>query len=109
ERRLTAEMSPHYRPLIWERFDTDPRTASHVDNEIRDIAGVHRLQGKPGIKELVGQRVRIYGHLFFDDVHRPCRCTPCNRLSTWEVHPVYGIDVEENGQWVPFHEWAAKR
>lgn len=107
-KRLTAEISPHFRPIIWERFDTDDRTAPHVV-DITDINDNKPLKGKPGIKELFGKTVRIHGHLYFADVHRPCFHTPCRRLSTWEVHPVYWIDVEENKEWVPFHEWASKR
>ncbi len=108
-KRLTAEISPHFRPLIWERFDTNDKTAPNVV-DVTDINNNKRLTGKPGIKELRGKTVRIYGHLYFDDVHRPCfEGPPCKRLSTWEVHPVYWIDVEENKEWVPFHEWASRR
>lgn len=43
-----------------------------------------------------GFPVRVRGHLFFDGEH-PVRCDmthPANsRASTWEIHPVYGIDV----------------
>ena len=110
-KRLTAEISPHFRPMSWERFDTDPRTAPHVA-DIPDINGAKRLTGKPGITDLKGRKVRIYGHLYFDDVHRPCEIVGCaapSRRATWEIHPVYSIDIEENGEWVPFREWAARR
>jgi hypothetical protein len=105
-KRLTAEISPHYRPIVWERFDTHSLTSPHVV-DITDINGAKPLRGQPGIKELIGQRVRIHGHLYFDDVHRPC-FKSC-RLSTWEIHPVYSIDVRDRGKWVTFHEWASSR
>jgi hypothetical protein len=106
KKRVTAEISPHFRPIVWERFDTNDKTAPEVV-DVTDINGNKPLAGKPGIKELIGQKVRIYGHLYFDDVHKPCKKS-C-RLSTWEIHPVYWIDVEENKVWIPFHEWAARR
>jgi hypothetical protein len=40
--------------------------------------------------------VRITGHLFFDASHRPCRGTSRpspRRSSSWEIHPVYNIEV----------------
>jgi len=84
---ITAEISPHMRPAKWE-----------VDNlEVL-------TQGKV--------LVRISGQLMYDASHRPCsdgvKALP-QRLSTWEIHPVYSIeicptaqqDVCADSQWVP--------
>jgi hypothetical protein len=65
----TAEMIPHFRPETW----TDKNVASVGDHP-----------------------VRIRGSLFYDDAHKPCsgvsRPNP-NRVSVWEIHPVYSLDV----------------
>ena len=64
----TAEMSPHYRPPGWT----------------------------PDRLTKLGKPVRIRGQLFYDNSHKPC--TPGHtpnphRVSLWEIHPVYSIDV----------------
>lgn len=72
---ITAEISPHFRPAVWEKvvsltykkvFETNP--------------------------------VRITGTLLFDAEHVPCingsiRQGNPVRISVWEIHPVYAIDV----------------
>jgi hypothetical protein len=88
---ITAEISPHFRPDSWNEFDQYEFT----------------------------HPVRLTGHLFYDASHRPCRpghpAQPA-RLSSWEIHPVYAIDVCKNSslgscpanddsKWTPFHEW----
>ena len=93
-RTITAEIIPHFRPKEWEVGQL---------NQIRD-----RLP------------VRITGHLLFDAAHRPCDGdTPresLKRASTWEIHPVYAIDVcvnttiascqaNNDAKWVPLHTW----
>lgn len=89
---ITAEISPHYRPTAW-----DPEY----------------LQG-------LKHPVRVTGHLFFDASHKPCtptkKASP-ERASSWEVHPVYAIDVCKHttiqgcspftsAHWTPLHEAA---
>src|SRR5262249_56066168 len=39
--------------------------------------------------------LRITGQMFFDGSHRPCVGDEGRppRISVWEIHPVYGIDV----------------
>lgn len=69
---VTAEMSPHFRPVGW----TD--------------AALNDTNGHP---------VRLTGQLFFDASHRPC--TPGHpqnpkRISLWEIHPIYAVDVCKN-------------
>jgi hypothetical protein len=84
---ITAEISPHMRPAKWELANLEPLAEGKV-------------------------LVRIGGQLMYDASHRPCsegaRVVP-QRLSTWEIHPVYSIEVCPtaqkgvcpNGQWVP--------
>jgi len=96
---ITAEMSPHFRPLTWARI-TNKR--------------VHH--------DLIQHPVRVTGHLFFDASHAPCRngTRPFpNRASIWEIHPVYAFDVCRNGTlgtcgagdesvWTPLDKWVEK-
>ena len=85
---ITAEISPHMRPAKWV------------------VSSLERLvQGKV--------LVRIGGQFMYDASHRPCspegRSNPPLRLSTWEIHPVYSIEICRvaqggacpEGQWVP--------
>ncbi len=88
---ITIEMTPHLRPSAW--------TPDNL-NRIR-------------------RPVRVSGQLMFDASHGPCRgskrASPARR-STWEIHPVYALDVcrartlaqcdaIDESKWVPFHEW----
>jgi hypothetical protein len=69
---VTAEISPHFRPAAWTP------------------ANLNRLN----------RPVRITGQLFFDASHKPCtKDKPENpkRQSTWEVHPVYAVEVCKSG------------
>ena len=87
----TAEMSPHFRPAAWDQ-----------------IAGIN-----------LRNPVRITGQLFFDASHKPCRNgrgpNP-QRISIWEIHPVYAIDVcssmtlvgcspSDESVWTPLDQW----
>jgi hypothetical protein len=91
---VTAEMSPHFRPEAW---------SSLVDMQIE-------------------RPVRITGSLFFDSSHHPCRdgqrASPA-RVSVWEVHPLYQIEVCKNktitkckvgldSQWIPLDQWESE-
>ena len=88
---VTAEMSPHLRPEAW----TDLPSLS------------------------IKRPVRVTGPLFFDGSHRAChgdtRPSP-NRISVWEIHPVYQFEVCKNKSlsgckvgddcvWVPLNWW----
>ena len=71
---VTAEISPHFRPDRWNAA-------------ILQSAKKHPL--------------RVIGRLMYDAAHRPCsgnplRGAPPRRISGWEVHPVYAIDVCKN-------------
>ncbi len=88
---VAAEMSPHFRPDSW----ADLPTIS------------------------VKRPVRVTGPLFFDGSHRPCRgdTRPSpNRISVWEIHPVYQFEVcknkslsackaGDNKAWIPLDRW----
>jgi hypothetical protein len=70
---VTAEVSPHFRPEIW-----NPTTLSNIAQS--------------------GRPLRFTGHLFFDGSHRPCaggKGSPARR-SLFEIHPVYSVDVCRN-------------
>jgi len=97
---VSAEMSPHFRPDSW-----------------------FRLAGTGSVKKretpLGSNPVRIRGPLFFDASHVPCapdkEANPA-RLSLWEIHPVYAIDVcsettiaacriDDESLWTPLNEF----
>lgn len=91
---VTAEISPHFRPASWNRFDVNPTEGPKVN-------------GLP----LKGSRVRLTGQLFFDASHSPCvngHGSAPRRRSIWEVHPVYAIDVFDaaKNKFVPLDVWA---
>lgn len=88
---ITAEVSPHFRPRVWEKV----------------------------VSARINRPVRVTGALFFDASHKPCgggkRPSP-QRASIWEIHPVYALDVcrsktknacsaSSSTAWIPFHEW----
>jgi hypothetical protein len=89
----TAEMIPHFRPAAW--------TDTNVDS----------VKDRP---------VRVRGPLFYDDAHKPCsgtsRPSP-NRVSVWEIHPVYSLDVcrqsdlaqcensTDSADWISLEDW----
>ncbi len=97
---ITAEISPHYRPAIWDGFD-----------------------GAKSLRALKNRPIRITGTLLFDAAHRPCENgAPLGknplRISVWEIHPVYAIDVcknntlarcsiSDNTAWTPYEQFSA--
>jgi hypothetical protein len=88
---VTAEMSPHLRPESWT--------------------------GLPGMT--IKRQVRVTGPLFFDGSHRACHGTvrpSPNRISVWEIHPVYQFEVcknkppatckvDDDASWIPLDQW----
>ena len=89
--RITAEVSPHYRPLPWT---------------VDALSEVKRA----------GFPVRITGHLFFDASHSACGFGEDWRASTWEIYPIYRIEVcntrnrqtcanSQKSRWTDLHEW----
>lgn len=73
---IVVEVIPHFRPAAYEVHVLNPIAERHVP-------------------------VRISGQLFFDASHHPCRDgipgrgDPA-RMSLWEIHPIYAIDVCKN-------------
>src|SRR5262245_48378950 len=101
--RVSAEMIPHLRPTSWNRVAGTGAKRKRVDP----------FEGTP---------IRITGQLFFDGSHTPCG-EPTGgadgrflaRVSNWEIHPVYAIDVcalsslsecpvDDESVWTPLHE-----
>jgi hypothetical protein len=97
---VTAEILPHFRPAVWERFDSNSCTVGHVTNPL----------------PVKGIRVRITGQLFFDGSHLPNSCARPNpggnplRRSVWEIHPVYKIEVFNvaTSGFITLEQWAAQ-
>ena len=93
---VTAEISPHFRPDGW-------------DAHAILLANDHPF--------------RVMGPLMYDASHRPCSGSPPKpgasapaRVSSWEIHPVYGIDVctkkslksckpSDDSVWIPVDQW----
>jgi hypothetical protein len=102
---VTAEITPHHRSEIYNRFDTLP--ADFLNGKPQK-PGEDKLEGHP--LPLPGERVRLTGQLFFDGSHSPCRNGHGGppRRSIWEIHPVYAIDVFDTTQnkFISFEEWA---
>ncbi len=94
---VTAEIIPHFRPAVWDRFDSNSCTSQHVTNPL----------------PVKGLRVRITGQLFFDGSHKPSPCSvpPAGgnplRRSVWEIHPVYKIEVFNGTSFISLEDWAA--
>jgi hypothetical protein len=103
---VTAEIIPHHRTKIYNRFDT--KLADFLNGKPQK-KGEDKLKGKP--LPLQGARVRLTGQLFFDGSHSPCRNGKGGppRRSIWEIHPVFAIEVFDTPQnrFIPFEEWAA--
>jgi hypothetical protein len=93
---VTAEISPHVRPDQWNA-DTLLSANDHP--------------------------LRFAGQLMYDAAHRPCSGSPPTRasgaparVSSWEIHPVYAIDVckkkslksckaDNDSVWTPLDQW----
>jgi hypothetical protein len=95
---VTAEISPHFRPAKWSIID---------------------------LRTPVKNPVRVSGPLFYDDAHEPCVMTggtlvgeSPQRISLWEIHPVYALDVcsstdprqcdvssDSAAVWTPYDQW----
>jgi hypothetical protein len=80
---LTAEIIPHLRPPEW-----------------LVLATLHKTQTKTAKERIAAldldRPLRITGQMMLDGLHNPC--TPGHpqspkRISVWEIHPVYSLDV----------------
>ena len=93
---VTGEITPHRRSPHYEK----------------DVLTQTRIAERP---------VRVTGQLFFDASHRPCvngePQESLQRISLWEIHPVYSIDVcrqktvdecsaDNNSAWIPIERFA---
>jgi len=102
---IVAEIIPHYRPPVWDLFDSPDYT--------------NFFKTHP---------VKITGQLFFDGSHVPCtaegkagnnpardNAKDFERLALWEIHPIYAIDLckftdktkcdpSNHNAWFPFSE-----
>lgn len=109
---VTAEISPHYRPLVWSKF----HDGQNVDIEalipglLKDRVVQNRTRGSRPLL------VRLTGPLFYDASHVPCllegekvlqRHQP-ERRSIWEIHPIYRIEVHDAKarRWLDLDRWA---
>jgi len=106
----TAEMSPHFRPTSWDA----QRISSQLAAFIYD-ASQKKLVPNPAATHNL---VRVTGQLMFDAPHKPCTngkrggSDPA-RVSLWEVHPVYEMDVCTktnagscaDSDWQPLDRW----
>jgi uncharacterized protein YgiM (DUF1202 family) len=95
---VTAEIIPHQRPALWDRFDCNRCTSRHVTNAL----------------PVKGLRVRVTGQLFFDGSHLPGPCgavagpNSFPRRAVWEIHPVYAIEAFDTvkNEFVRLEDWA---
>src|SRR6185295_4882845 len=89
------------------RLRTPPRS-SGTRRALLHRIGINRFRLKIGpvrnscgaqweriVAQELDHPLRVTGQMFFDGSHRPCvgeEGRP-RRISVWEIHPVYGIDV----------------
>jgi hypothetical protein len=98
---VTAEIIPHFRPAAWSMID---------------------------LRTPVKNPVRVTGQLFYDDAHEPCVMAggtlvgeSPQRISLWEIHPVYALDVcsstdpaqcdvssDSAAVWTPYDQWVIR-
>ncbi|HSS22014.1 MAG TPA: hypothetical protein VLL54_18215 [Pyrinomonadaceae bacterium] len=112
---VVAEISPHYRPQVWDKFH-DGQLAE-IEALIPGLLKNRAIENKTG--NTLELYVRLTGTLFYDASHRPCvfkdgkiveRHAP-ERFSIWEIHPIYRIEVYDRARkrWVDFDKWATRR
>jgi hypothetical protein len=110
---VTAEVNPHFRPVELEllgRLTGQPAAEKFVKAQ-------HRLAD-----DNLQRPMRFTGQLMFDALHKPCGSNgggPPDRGSSWEIHPVFSIDVchnatslntckfDDESRWKPLHSRAA--
>ena len=108
---VTAEISPHYRSMLWSRFHD-----GQIDEIQAALPGLLKGKVVEGMNG-VPIKIRVRGPLFYDASHQPCtfkssgevlRYGSPQRRSIWEVHPVYHIQVFDTAasKWMDLEEWA---
>ncbi len=80
---FTAEITPHFRPAEWLILSSLHKTATKTAAQRIAVMDLDRP-------------LRLTGQMMMDGSHKPC--TPGHsplpkRISVWEIHPVYAIDV----------------
>ena len=105
---VVAEVSPHFRPEQWEPLGRLVKTTPNA-TAAKKIAAMD-----------LRRPMRFTGHLFFDGSHKPCTGTTphgsSRRVSAWEIHPIYTIEVCINTslsgcprtdatKWQALHKW----
>jgi hypothetical protein len=110
---ITAELSPHHRPIEWDVLGRMTGTPT----------GQRLTKAHTKLKDENLQRpLRFRGQLFFDASHNLCangQPTAGNpaRRSHWEIHPVYSIDAckfttiancpSDGAVWTPLEDFLA--
>jgi hypothetical protein len=98
---VSAEISPHFRPDAWDKLAAASSNSTFTKYPLR-----------------------ITGVLTFDAEHMPCVAGKPHsgspvRISVWEIHPVYAVDVckfttlarcdaSDDSAWTPFDKFKAK-
>jgi len=110
---VTAELSPHYRPALWDRFHDglNAEIEAILPGLLRRRVSSHKAKGDKPLY------VRLTGPLFYDASHTPCKFDGNKiterhgpeRRSIWEIHPVYRIQARVRNRWVDFDQWAKGR
>jgi hypothetical protein len=105
-----VEISPHFRPETWEQLGTLQKTSANA-TAAKKIAALD-----------LRRPMRFTGHAMYDANHTPCTGTTphgsSRRISAWEIHPAYAIDVcintslsgcpkNQPNRWRPLHKWLA--
>jgi hypothetical protein len=103
-----VEISPHFRPETWEQLGTLQKTSANA-TAAKKIAALD-----------LRRPMRFTGQAMFDANHQPCTGTTphgsSRRISAWEIHPAYAIDVcintslsacprNQANRWKPLHKW----
>jgi hypothetical protein len=82
---VVVEISPHFRPEPWEILGSLHKTSTNA-TAAKKIAALD-----------LRRPMRFTGHAFYDGFHKPCvGTTPggsSRRVSAWEIHPTYAIEV----------------
>lgn len=104
---FTAEITPHARPEDWLILSTLHKTKTKTAQQKIAAADLDRP-------------LRITGQMMMDGSHTPCHngSGSPKRISIWEIHPVYAIDVCKkktisscrvgvDADWQPLDEWVS--
>jgi hypothetical protein len=111
---ITAEISPHYRPAVWNRFHDGQKP--EIEALLPGLLKQRIVENQSSSSRPI--RLRLSGPLFYDASHQPCvfangkvieRHSP-ERRSIWEIHPIYRIEVYDTSKrrWLDLDLWAAE-